>query len=77
LQSPLMDSAQFTRDLEARYREIHSRAVRIATQDPGQGERSPRWDNVHEPPSSFPRRREPSVFRQTSLGYPPSRERLD
>jgi len=27
LQSPLMDSAQFTRDLEARYREIHSRAV--------------------------------------------------
>ena len=26
LQSPLMDSAQFTRDLEARYREIHSRA---------------------------------------------------
>ena len=27
LRSPLMDSAQFTRDLEARYREIHARAV--------------------------------------------------
>ena len=27
MRSPLMDSAQFTLDLEARYREVHSRAV--------------------------------------------------